>query len=103
MDYYTKQLRISHDSDEIVVPDADAASYFLQWKFLKKLNNGEESSGSLACMENYIRRRETLKTKASKNRTFKMNPRYQNFSIQEQWDSGDPRYIRDGAFPNTGF
>ncbi len=103
MDYYSKQLRISRDSDEIVVPDAVAASDYLQWKFLKKLNNGDESQGSLAAMKNYLARRETLKTKASKNRTFKLNPRYQNFAIQEQWDSGDPRYIRDGAFPNTGF
>lgn len=102
LDYYTKQLRIQHDSDEIVVPDADAASLYLQWKFLKKLNNGEETTGSASAMNNYIRRRETLKTKASKNRTFKMNPRFQNFAIQEQWNSGDPRFIRDGAFPNTG-
>lgn len=102
MDYYTKQLRIQHDSDEIVVPDADAASYFLQWKFLKKLANGDETPGSISAMKNYLNRRETLKTKASKNRTFKQNARFQNFAIQEQWNSGDPRFIRDGAFPNTG-
>lgn len=102
IDYYSKQLRIQHDSDEIVVPDADAASLYLQWKFLKKLNNGEETAGSTSAMKNYLFRRETLKTKASKNRTFKMNPRFQNFAQMEQYGSGDPRYIRDGAFPNTG-
>lgn len=103
MDYYTKQLQIQSDSTEIVIPDATAASLYLQWKFLKKLANGEETEGSLAAMKNYLARRETLKTKASKNRTFKMNPRYQNFAQMEQYDSGDPRYIRDGNFPNTGF
>lgn len=101
MDYYTKQIRIQSDSQEIIVPDPDAASYYLQWKFLKKLNNGEETEGSTAAMKNYQDRRETLKSKVSMNRTFKMSPRYQNFAIQEQWSSGDPRYIRDGAFPDT--
>jgi len=103
MDYYTKQLPITKDSDEIIIPDADAASYYLQWKFLKKLNNGDETPGSSSCMQQYMKRRETLKSKVTKNRTFKQKPRFQNFSIQEQWDSGDPRYIRDGEFRNTGF
>lgn len=103
IDYYTKQVRIEQDSDEIIVPDPLAASYFLQWKFLKKMNNGQEDSTTLAQKQNYIERREKLKTKKVLNRTFKMNPRYQNFAIQEQWSSGDPRFIRDGEFPNTGF
>lgn len=103
MDYYTAQIRIQHDSDQIVVPDAVAASLYLQWKFLKKLNNGDEDAGSLAVMQQYLARREKLKTKKVLNRTFKFNPRFQNFAIQEQSNSGDPRFIRDGEFPNTGF
>lgn len=103
MDYYTAQVRITQDSDELVVPDPQAASYWLQWKFLKKLNNGAEDTSSMAAMNNYIARREKLKSKKVMNRMFKMNPRFQNFSIQEQQSSGDPRYIRDGNFPNTGF
>lgn len=103
MDYYIAQTRIRHDSDEIVVPDALAASYFLQWKFLKKMNNGLEDEAATAAKDNYLLRREKLKSKETLNRTFKLTPRFQNFAIQEQWDSGDPRYIRDGNFPNTGF
>lgn len=103
MDYYTKQIRIQQDSDEIVVPDPLAASYFLQWKFLKKLNNGLEDDAATAAKGNYLARREKLKSKKVMNRMFKMSPRFQNFAIQEQWSSGDPRYIRDGNFPNTGF
>lgn len=103
LDYYTKQVRIEQDSDEIIVPDPLAASYFLQWKFLKKMNNGQEDNTTLAQKQNYIERRDKLKTKKVLNRTFKMNPRYQNFAQMEQYDSGDPRYIRDGNFPNTGF
>lgn len=103
MDYYSAQVRITQDSDEIVVPDPLAASYYLQWKFLKKLNNGTENASSLAAQSNYVARREKLKSKVTLNRTFQMKPRFQNFAIQEQWDSGDPRYIRDGEFPNTGF
>lgn len=103
MDYYIKQTRIQKDSDEIVVPDPQCASYFLQWKFLKKMNNGQEDSTTLIQKQNYMDRRNTLKNKEVLNRTFKNHARYQNFAIQEQWSSGDPRYIRDGNFPNTGF
>ncbi len=102
MDYYSRQTRITQDSDEIVVPDPLAASYYLQWKFLKKLGNGTEDESSKSAQNNYLARRDKLKTKVTNNRTFKMSPRFQNFAIQEQWDSGDPRFIRDGAFPNTG-
>lgn len=102
-DYYIAQTRIRKDSDEIVVPDPLAASYFLQWKFLKKQNNGQEDTSSQAAMQNYLARREKLKNKEVLNRTFKNHAQYQNFAVQEQWSSGDPRYIRDGNFPNTGF
>lgn len=102
MDYYTKQIRIQRDSDEIVVPDPLAASLYLQWKYLVKMNNGQEDNSSQAKMQQYLMRREKLKSKKVMNRMFKLHPRFQNFSIQEQWDSGDPRFIRDGAFPNTG-
>lgn len=102
MDYYTRQVRITQDSDEIVVPDPQAASYWLQWKFLKRLNNGTEDESSKSAQQNYITRRDKLKSKVTLNRTFKNSPRFQNFAIQEQWSSGDPRFIRDGDFPNTG-
>lgn len=103
MDYYSKQLRIQQDSDEIVVPDPLAASYYLQWKFLKKLNNGSEDDSSKSAQANYLARREKMKSKVVMNRMFKQKPLFQNFAIQEQWSSGDPRYVRDGEFPNTGF
>lgn len=103
LDYYTKQIRIRHDSDEIIVPDALMASLYLQWKFLKKLNNGDEDAGSLSIKGDYLARREKLKSKKVLNRTFQLKPQFQNFSIMEQSDNGDPRYVRDGSFPNTGF
>lgn len=103
MDYYIAQTRIQKDSDEIVVPDPQCASYFLQWKFLKKMNNGQEDNTTLIQKQNYMDRRDTLKNKEVLNRTFKNHARFQNFAIQEQSNSGDPRFIRDGAFPNTGF
>lgn len=103
MDYYLQQSRILTDSDTIIVPDPLAASYFLQWKFLKKMNNGNEDVSSTAAQNNYIARREKLKSKEVLNRNFKLHARFQNFAIQEGSDSGDPRFIRDGNFPNTGF
>jgi hypothetical protein len=103
MDYYKKQTRILHDSDEIVVPDPLAGSNFLQWKFQKRLNNGKEDEGSISARNEYVKRRDTLKNKEVKNRIFKQKPRFQNFSVMMQANSGDPRFIRDGNFPNTGF
>lgn len=103
MDYYVQQTKIASDSDTILVPDPMAASLFLQWKFLKKLNNGQEDASSIAAQNNYLKRREKLKSKEVLNRNFLLHPRFQNFAIQENSDSGDPRYIRDGNFENTGF
>lgn len=103
MDYYIKQTSITTDSETIVLPDPTVVINYLCWKFLKKLNNGEETPGSLAFMQNYITRREKMKQKEVNGRTFKLRPRLQNFSIQSQFNEDTPRWIRDANFPNTGF
>lgn len=103
LSYYIKQVRITSDYDNLIIPDPIVAMNYLCWKFLKKLNNGEESSGSQAYFQNYILRREKMKQKEVMNRTFVFKPNYQNFNIQSQFDENDSRIIRDGNFPNTGF
>lgn len=74
LDYYKKQTMIQHDSDEIVLPDPTVVQYYLEWKFLKKLNNGEETEGSKAARDNYIARREKMKQKEWFNRKFIWKP-----------------------------
>jgi hypothetical protein len=74
LDYYKKQTAITADSDDVVIPDPTCASYYLQWKFLKRLNNGQETQESLQCKANYQERREKIKQKNSIGRTFRLKP-----------------------------
>lgn len=74
LDYYTKQVQLTADTDELIIPDPTCASYYLQWKFLKKLNNGQDTQESVAAQTNYEARREKLKQKNSLGRTFRLKP-----------------------------
>ncbi len=103
MDYYTKQIRITTDATEIVLPDPTLVSYYLQWKFLKKLNNGVENEGSLQAKSNFQASLAKMKQKEVLGTTFKFRPRNQNFANRSSFNGDSPRYIRDGNFPNTGF
>ncbi len=103
MDYYIKQTAITGDYDTVIIPDMMVIIYYLCWKFLKKLNNGEETPGSQSYMNQYIARREKMKQKETLGTTFKLRPRVQNFANRSNFNDGTPRNIRDGQFPNTGF
>jgi hypothetical protein len=74
LDYYKALTQITSDSDQIVLPDPTVVQYYLAWKFLLKLNNGEETDASKAIYSNYILRREKMKQKESINRNFILNP-----------------------------
>ncbi len=103
MDYYTKQIRITSDSDLILFPDTMVAVYYLQWKCLKKLSNGSETPDSTAFRDLYLAEREKMRVKEVMNRTFKFRPRVQNFAVQSAFNESTPRWVRDAEFPNTGF
>ncbi len=103
MDYYSKQLKITSDSDIVVIPDPMVAVYYLCWKFLKKLANGADSPDSQAYQAQYMDRKKTMKNKEVMNRTFKLRPKIQNFAVQTAFSESTPRWIRDANFPNTGF
>ncbi len=103
MDYYTKQLRVTDDNTNIVLPDPTVVINYLCWKALKRLNNGEDNEASLAYNALYISRRETMRIKEVTNTTFKLRPRIQNFAIQSEFNESTPRWVRDANFPNTGF
>jgi hypothetical protein len=103
MDYYIAQTRITSDNQSLIIPDSVVAVNYLCWKFLKKLNNGEETESSLAYMNQFLKRLEKMKQKETLGKTFKLKPRLQNFATQSQFDEDTPRYIRDAGFPSTGF
>jgi hypothetical protein len=74
LDYYKSLTQTIRDSDNIVLPDPTVVQYYLAWKFLLKINNGEEAAGSQGMYNNYILRREKTKQKESLNRQFILNP-----------------------------
>lgn len=102
-DYYSTLTTIAADTDQLVVPDPSCASYYLQWKALRRLNNGEDTPGSISCMTQFVTRREKLKQKEVTGRTFVLKPRFSNWQKQEAYSDELPREIRDANFPNTDF
>lgn len=74
LDYYKKMTEIISDLDTIVLPDPTIVQYYLAWKFLLKLNNGESTESSKEFFNQYLMRREKLKQKESLNRNFILNP-----------------------------
>lgn len=99
-DYYIKLIQTTTDSQEIVLADPMVVQYYLQWKFLKKLNNGEETSASSAMRQNFIERRDKLKQKEVLGKTFVLRPRYNNWALRSQFGS-DSRSVRLGGFPDA--
>ena len=100
-DYYKALTQITTDSTTIVLPDPLAVQYYLEWKFLKKLNNGEDNNASLAAMNNYIQRREKLKQKETLGRTFKWKPRYNDWATRSEFNYSDSKRTRLGNFPDA--
>jgi hypothetical protein len=74
LDYYKTLTLIQHDSDNIVVPDPMVVQYYLQWKFLKKQNNGEDNEMTLNARNLYLERRERMKKEEWINRKFILKP-----------------------------
>ncbi len=70
MDYYKKLVQTTSDEQEVVLPDPTVVQYYLAWKFLLRMNNGEETPASTGFYNNYILRREKMKQKESPNRNF---------------------------------
>lgn len=87
MDFYKSQTTINTDVDEIVLPDPTIVQYYLEWKFLKKLNNGIENEGSLSAKLNFENRKNLLKNKDNPNRTFRLKPRLNKMRMSNDDDS----------------
>lgn len=74
MDYYKKLVQTTTDYQSIVLPDPTVVQYYLAWKFLLRMNNGEDTPASQGMYNNYILRREKMKQKESTNRNFILSP-----------------------------
>jgi hypothetical protein len=74
LDYYKKLIETTDDSQAIILPDPTVVQYYLAWKFLLRMNNGEETVASTGFYNNYILRREKMKQKESTNRNFILSP-----------------------------
>ena len=97
LDYYKSLTQITKDSDTIVIPDPTVVQYYLQWKFLKKLNNGEENAGSTGAMTQYKERKEKLKQKEVLGKTFVLKPQLNSLNLN---NLGEDKRTRLGAFEN---
>ena len=74
LDYYKSLTQIQADYDNIVLPDPTVVQYYVAWKFMLRLNNGEETDASKEMKQNYLDRREQMKKKEWFNRKFIWKP-----------------------------
>jgi hypothetical protein len=70
MDYYKKLVETTSDYDSVILPDPTVVQYYLAWKFLIRMQNGDATPASDGMFTQYIIRRDKLKQKESVNRNF---------------------------------
>lgn len=100
-DYYKSLTQIALDTDTIVLPDPTIVQYFLAWKMLLRLANGEETEGSKQQYQNYIIRRDKLRQKETLGTSYVMKPRFNDWSRQMSGLGGDDGENKFGNFPNV--
>lgn len=102
LDYYSAYQNVTGDNDAIVIPDDVLIQFYLAWKSLLKLNNGEETPGSSAMNARYEARKKILKNKESPNRTFHLKPQRNNWArLMAGLTENTTQRDRLGNFPNS--
>lgn len=99
LDYYMSLTRIISDADSIVVPDAVAAQYYLEWKALKRLANGMEDDAALGAKANFMERKNRLVSFETNGRTLQLRPRLNSMG-RGPFQYDDDERVRDGNFSN---
>lgn len=94
LDYYSKQVPISDDTTEIVIPDPTVVINYLCYAFLMRQNNGVENEATIAWYNKYLDRKKTMYTKEVLNRNFWLKPRLNKFDMS----GDDPKSVRIGNF-----
>jgi hypothetical protein len=99
MDYYSAPQPIYNDTDTIVLPDATAVIYYLAWKFLLRIQNGEENAASAAMNQKFEMRVERMKQKESMNRKIVMKPKASLLTpLNEGVNYPNDKWIRTQGF-----
>jgi hypothetical protein len=96
MDYYKKMTEIVSDTTEIVLPDPTVVQYYLAWKFLLRQNSGKEDGASRSMYNQYVSRRERLKSKETMNRTVRLKPTLNELNMTSEDVEG--RRVRTQGF-----
>ena len=100
LDYYSTLVPIVSDTDTIVVPDPVLVIDYLRWKFLKRMNNGQEDEGSLEAKNCFKQRKDKLVQKECMNRKIVLKPRFNDYSRLNVIE-GDSKSTRmSGYLPN---
>jgi len=100
-DYYSTLIPITSDTQTIIVPDPILIKDYLVWKFLVRMNNGNDDEGSTAAHDNFQRRLQKLKQTEVMNRRIRLTPRYNDYSAMMGMD-GDSKFVRtQGFWPNN--
>ncbi len=94
LDYYSKQVPISDDTTEIVLPDPTVVINYLCYAFLMRQNNGVENEATISWYAKYKDRKDTMYTKEVLNRNFWLKPRLNKFDMS----GDDPKSVRIGNF-----
>lgn len=101
LDYYAALTPITQDSDTIVVPDPVMIIDYLRWKYIKRINNGEETQGSLEAKQCFLDRKKKLVQKeVMSGKKITLKPRMNDYRDLMN-GNGDSKQIRtQGFYPN---
>lgn len=97
MDYYSQLVPIVSDTDTIIVPDPVMIKDYLVAKFIKRMNNGEDTNGSIEAMKSFDMRLAKMKQTETMNRKIVMKPRYNDYSKLMTID-GDSKATRTQGY-----
>ena len=91
MDYYSQLVPITSDTDTIIVPDPVMIKDYILSKFIKRMNNGEDTPGSLEAMKSFDNRLTKMKQTETMNRKIILKPRMNNYFNLGEGDSKQTR------------
>lgn len=98
LDYYKSLTQIVGETDVIVVPDPTLVQYYLAWKFILRLNDGDETTVATGYHDIYKERVVKLIQKEVLGRSFRLRPRYNDWTKQTFMENNDSKKVRDGNF-----
>ncbi len=97
MDYYSQLTPIASDTDTIIVPDPVMIKDYLVSKYIVRMNNGEDTEGSIAAMNSFDNRLRKMVQKETMNHKIVMKPRYNDYKSLLNSD-GDSKSIRTQGY-----